>query len=39
MYVDIHGYDCRSGENMDLHMPRVTKGIYKRTFSCMAINL
>ena len=29
MYVDIHGYDTRSGENMDLHMPRVIKDIYQ----------
>ena len=28
MYVDIHGYDTRSGENMDLYMPRVIKDIY-----------
>ena len=37
--VDIHGYDTRSGENMDLYMPRVTKDIYKRSFSYMATNL
>ena len=29
MYVDIHGYDTRSGENRDLYMPRVIKDIYK----------
>ena len=39
MYVDIHGYDTRSGENMDLYVPRVIKGIYKRSFSHMATNL
>ena len=27
MYVDIHGYDTRSGENMDLYMLRVIKDI------------
>ena len=39
MYVDIHGYDTRSGENMDLYVPRVIKDIYKRSFSYMATNL
>ena len=39
MYVDIYGYDTRSGENMDLYMPRVIKDIYKRSFSYMATNL
>ena len=29
MHVDIHGYDTRSAENMDLYIPRCTKGIYK----------
>ena len=38
MYVDIHGYDTRSGENMDLYVPRVIKDIY-RSFSYMATNL
>ena len=23
MYADIHGYDTRSSENMDLYVPRV----------------
>ena len=31
MHVDIHGYDTRSAENMDLYIPRCTKGIYKRS--------
>ena len=39
MYVDIHGYDTRSGENMDLYVPRVIKDNYKRSFSYMATNL
>ena len=30
MHVDIHGYDARSAENMDLYI-RCTKGIYKRS--------
>ena len=38
MYVDIHGYDTRSGENMDLHVQRVIKDIYKRRCSYMATN-
>ena len=33
MHVDIHGYDTRSAENMDLYIPRCTKEIYKRSFS------
>ena len=33
MHVDIHGYDTRSAENMDLYIPRCTKEIYKRNFS------
>ena len=36
MYVDIHGYDTRGGENMDLCVPRVFKDIYKRRFIYMA---
>ena len=39
MYVDIHGYDTRSGGNMDLYMPLVIKDIHKRSFSCMATKL
>ena len=35
MYVDIHGYGTRSGENMDLYMPRVIR----RSFSYVATNL
>ena len=31
MHVDIHRYDTRSAENMDLYIPRCTKGIYKRS--------
>ena len=30
VYLDIHGYDTRSGDNMDLYMPRVFKDIYKK---------
>ena len=30
IHVDIHGYDTGSAENMDLYIPRCTKGIYKR---------
>ena len=33
MHVDMHGYDTRSAENMDLYIPRCTKEIYKRSFS------
>ena len=33
MHVDIHGYDTRSAENMDLYIPRCTKEIYRRSFS------
>ena len=35
MHVDIHGYDTRSADYMDLyiHVPRCTKEIYKRSFS------
>ena len=32
MHVDIHGYDTRSAENMDLYIPRCAKTIYKRIF-------
>ena len=32
MHVDIHGFDTRSAENMDLYIPRFTKEIYKRSF-------
>ena len=32
MHVDIHGYDTRSAENMDLYIPRWAKEIYKRSF-------
>ena len=32
MHVDIHGYDTRSAENMDLCIPRCVKEIYKRNF-------
>ena len=32
MHVDIHGYDTRSAENMDLYIPRCAKEIYKRNF-------
>ena len=33
MHVDIHGYDTRSAENMDLYIPRCTKEIYEKSFS------
>ena len=39
LYVDIHGYDTRSGENMDLYVPPVIKDINKRSFSYTATNL
>ena len=29
MHVDIHGYDTRSAENVDLYIPRCTKEIHK----------
>ena len=32
MHVDIHWYDTRSAENMDLYIPRCAKEIYKRSF-------
>ena len=32
MHVDIHGYDTRSAENMDLFIARCTMEIYKRSF-------
>ena len=32
IHVDIHGYDTRSAENMDLYTPRCAKEIYKRSF-------
>ena len=32
LHVDIHGYDTRSAENMDLYIPRCAKEIYKRSF-------
>ena len=32
MHVDIHGYDTRSAENMDVYIPQSTKEIYKRSF-------
>ena len=28
MHVDIHGYDTRSAENMDLYIPRCTKEVF-----------
>ena len=31
-HVDIHGYDTRSAENMDLYITRCTKEIYERSF-------
>ena len=32
MVVDIHGYNTRSSENMDLYVPRCTKELCKRNF-------
>ena len=32
MVVEIHGYDTRSYENMDLYVPRCTKELCKRSF-------
>ena len=32
MVVDIHGYDTRSSENMNLYVPRCTKELCKRSF-------
>ena len=32
MVVDIHSYDTRSSENMDLYVPRCTKELSKRSF-------
>ena len=32
MVVDIHGYDTRSSENMDLYVPRCSKNLCKRSF-------
>ena len=32
MHVDMHGYDTKSADNIDLYIGRLTKGIYKRRF-------
>ena len=32
MQFDVHGYDTRSAENMNLYVPRPYKEIYKRSF-------
>ena len=32
MVVDIHGYNTRSSENMDLYVPSCTKALCKRSF-------
>ena len=32
MHFDIHGYDTRSGDNMNLYLPHCSKEIYKRSF-------
>ena len=32
MHVDIHGYDTRSAENLDLYIPRCAREIYKISF-------
>ena len=37
MHVDIHGYDTRSAESMDLYMPRCNKEIYKTSFFCIRV--
>ena len=39
MHVDIHGYDTRSAENMDLYIPRYAKEIYKSGFLCKGNSL
>ena len=39
VHFDIHGYDTRSGENMDLCVPRVIKDNYKRTFTYIVSKL
>ena len=31
MHVDVHGYDTRNAQNMDLYIPRCTKEIFKRS--------
>ena len=33
MIVDIHGYNTRGSENMNLHVPKYTKEICKRSFA------
>ena len=33
MIVDVHGYDTRSSENMNLYVPKYTKEICKRSFA------
>ena len=38
MHVDIHGYDPRSAENMDLYIPRCAKEIYKRSFCTRVVH-
>ena len=34
MFVDVHGYNTRSSENMNLYVAKCTKEIYKRRFAC-----
>ena len=33
MIVDVHGYNTRSSENMNLYVPKYTKKISKRNFA------
>ena len=33
MIVDVHGYNTRSSENMNLFVPKCTKEICKRSFA------
>ena len=33
MIVDVHGYNTRSSENMNLYVPKYTKDICKRSFA------
>ena len=33
MIVDVHGYDTRSSENINLYVPKYTKEICKRSFA------
>ena len=39
MHFDIHGYDTRSGETIDLYMPHIIRDNYKRSVGYIATNL